>query len=136
MTDQIYIEEYTQKSFVLKGDTKKYKETIKSLGGKWNSNLKDKKNGEKFGAWLFWSEKRKEIEKWVSSGCKEQKYSNQDIINRITRLENEINEIKKLINYQDRPLTRRKIYNNPEEYTGNDYEQNDDIPIRRRLLKC
>ena len=39
---------YTDKSFVMRGeDTTKHKETLKTLGGKWNSNLKDG------GGWIF-----------------------------------------------------------------------------------
>ena len=35
------IQDYTDKSFVLFGDdTKKYKDCIKEMGGKWNANLK------------------------------------------------------------------------------------------------
>ena len=43
----IILEDYSEKSMVLKGDTRQYKEDIKKLGGKWNSNLTDKKSGDK-----------------------------------------------------------------------------------------
>ena len=43
---------YTDKSVVIKGDTKKYKEDLKKLGGRWNPNLTDKE-GNKFGGWIF-----------------------------------------------------------------------------------
>jgi hypothetical protein len=134
MQKDIYIEDYTSKSFVIKGETRKYKETIKSLGGKWNSNLRDKKTSEKFGAWLFWSEKRNEIEKWLSNGCKEVKISEENIKNRIYKLEQELNDLKKIINYKDRPLTRRKVYNDVEEYISSSDEEDIKIPTRKRLL--
>ena len=65
----IFIEDYTPKSFVVRGDTKESKDSLKALGGKWNSSLTDKDSGDKFGAWLFWSDKRKEIDAWVKKGC-------------------------------------------------------------------
>ena len=34
------IEDYTDKSFVVFGETKNYKDALKELGGKYNSNLK------------------------------------------------------------------------------------------------
>ena len=66
----IFIEEYSPKSFVVRGDTHEHKESLKGLGGKWNMSLTDKKSGEKFGAWLFWNEKHQEIKNWISKGCK------------------------------------------------------------------
>lgn len=66
----IFIEEYSPKSFVVRGDTREHKESLKSLGGKWNSGLTDKKSGDKFGAWLFWNEKQQEIKSWIAKGCK------------------------------------------------------------------
>jgi hypothetical protein len=65
----IFIEEYTPKSFVVRGDTRESKDSLKALGGKWNSSLTDKDTGDKFGAWLFWSDKRKEIDAWFKKGC-------------------------------------------------------------------
>ena len=67
---QIYIEDYSTKSFVVRGDTTPIKENMKALGGKWNSNLTNKSTGEKFGAWLFWSDKRTEVSQWIEKGCK------------------------------------------------------------------
>ena len=70
MSDVIYIEEYSPKSFVVRGGTKPHKDSLLALGGKWNSSLTDKQSGDKFGAWLFWGEKRKEITEWIEKGCK------------------------------------------------------------------
>jgi hypothetical protein len=65
----IFIEDYTPKSFVVRGDTRDSKDSLKALGGKWNSSLTDKDSGDKFGAWLFWSDKRKELDSWIKKGC-------------------------------------------------------------------
>tara|TARA_Y100000389_G_scaffold190257_1_gene214917 strand:- start:101 stop:232 length:132 start_codon:yes stop_codon:yes gene_type:complete len=35
----IRIEKYTEKSIVVRGETTEYKETLKSLGGKWNITI-------------------------------------------------------------------------------------------------
>ena len=43
----IYIEKYSDKAFVVRGNTKLYKEQLKKIGGRWNKNLK---NGE---GWIF-----------------------------------------------------------------------------------
>ena len=67
----ISIEVYSDKSFVVRGETIPYKESLKSMGGKWNSSLTDKKTGEKFGAWLFWSDKRHEVGEWFKNGCQQ-----------------------------------------------------------------
>lgn len=72
----IKIQDYTAKSFVVRGDTRDYKEEIKTIGGTWNARLTDKESGEKFGGWIFPGGKRKEVEKWLcskSEGHEEQK---------------------------------------------------------------
>jgi hypothetical protein len=54
----ITILDYTEKSFVLRGDTKEYSRFLADSGGKWNPNLKD-------GAgWIFSMKKKQEIEKF------------------------------------------------------------------------
>jgi hypothetical protein len=69
MTIKITIETYNEKSFVVYGeDTKKYKESIKSLGGKWNNHLKNK-NDEMFGGWIFSIEKMSEVKDWLKNDC-------------------------------------------------------------------
>lgn len=66
----VELEDYSEKSFVVRGEgTRELRESLKAMGGKWNSRLTDKATGEKFGAWLFWSDKRSEIEKWLDGGC-------------------------------------------------------------------
>ena len=70
---KVYIEKYSEKSFIVRGDTRPHRESLSSLGGKWADRLTDKKTQEKFGAWLFWTAKRKELDNWVDSGCKEVK---------------------------------------------------------------
>ena len=68
--DTVYIEDYSDKSFVVRGDTRPHRESLKLLGGKWVNRLTDKTTGEKFGGWIFWTEKRKELDNWVKGGFK------------------------------------------------------------------
>jgi hypothetical protein len=60
MVISIDIIDYTDKSFVLRGDTKPYKDIIKSLGGKWNSNL----NGGS--GWIFPKTKKDKVIEWLN----------------------------------------------------------------------
>ena len=54
------IEDYTDKSFILVGGTRPFKDKIKELGGTWNSKLKDGKK-----AWVFPLTKKKDVQDWL-----------------------------------------------------------------------
>ena len=57
---QITIQDYSEKSFVLRGETKDYKDQLSTLGGKWNSRLKD-------GAgWIFSNKLKDKIQAWLA----------------------------------------------------------------------
>ena len=62
MKNDIYIEDYTDKSFVLLGNTRQYKEDIKKMGGKFNQNLRDNKIG-----WIFPMGKKSEVEDYIQN---------------------------------------------------------------------
>jgi len=70
MSSSIQIVSYTDKSFVVIGDTKTHKDSLKNLGGKWNGSLTNKETGEKFMGWIFYASKKKEIQSWIDTGCK------------------------------------------------------------------
>ena len=55
------IEDYTDKSFVVFGETKNYKDALKELGGKYNSNLKVGPG------WIFSKANREKVENWFNS---------------------------------------------------------------------
>jgi len=65
----LLIQEYSDKTFVVRGDTKPFKDILKNMGGKWNSRLSEKDSDDKFGAWLFFNSKRSEVDEWFSKGC-------------------------------------------------------------------
>ena len=48
MSSQMSIEEYSEKSFVVRGSTKKYKDVLLGRGGKWNPFIKNGGAG-----WIF-----------------------------------------------------------------------------------
>ena len=58
----IFIEDYSAKSFVVLGNTIIYKEDIKQLGGKFNKNL----SGNRVG-WIFPTSLRDSVTTWISS---------------------------------------------------------------------
>jgi hypothetical protein len=58
----IKIEDYTDYCIVVQGDTRKYKEDLKKLGGKYNGRLK---NGP---GWIFSKKNRYDIESFIKNG--------------------------------------------------------------------
>ncbi len=55
------LEKYTEKSFVIVGDTKKYKEIFKENGGKWNKGLTI--NGSQMEGWVFSNNRKESLKK-------------------------------------------------------------------------
>lgn len=60
MTD-LTVENYSDKSFVVRGETKPHKDKLKELQGKWNSNLTGG------GGWIFSNKHREAVDKYLSS---------------------------------------------------------------------
>jgi hypothetical protein len=125
----LFIEDYTQQSFVVRGDTREYKDSLKALGGKWNTMLTNKDTGEKFGAWVFWSVKRKEISSWIEKGC-------QKVIAPISSTEKDTNDIKRLEKKMDyiikmlESLSGKKLDNSDVD---SDIEYEEVVPKKRLL---
>jgi len=148
--NNIYIQEYSAKSFVVRGDTPKYKETLKNLGGKWGSNFTDKNTGEKFGAWLFWSSKKEEIENWIKSGLKFKECTSTKTVynksdDRLKRLEDATFDIIEVINTisgseNGKKLKNTDFYNmykkqNESKYDIDDLDDDEEImKPHKRLL--
>ena len=63
----MYCATYTEKSIVVRGDTRDHKEELKTLGGKWNSKLTDNSTQEQFGGWIFPTTKQEQVKKWLES---------------------------------------------------------------------
>jgi hypothetical protein len=58
----IVVEQYTEKSLVVLGNSEPYKEQLKELGGKWNSSLKSLAEGKGTKGWIFPLSKREKLE--------------------------------------------------------------------------
>lgn len=152
MAQNIYIEDYSDKSFVVRGETREYKDSLKSLGGKWNSRLTDKDSGDVFGAWMFWNGKRKDIDNWFKKGCPELEnnqtdYNQQSSTNNsnrqlstlnFQRLESKVDNLTKLL--EQLCSTHNIKINKLKNYSNDDYEIEDEDDetysnkSRRRLL--
>ena len=57
----VMVEEYTEKSIVVRGNTKKYQESLENLGGKYNSNLKGRPG------WVFTNSSRPKLEAFLKT---------------------------------------------------------------------
>ena len=67
--EDLYINDYSPKSFVMRGDTKSYKETLKKLGGKYNSRLKDENSPTGVSpGWIFPKTKKEDVEQFLEKG--------------------------------------------------------------------
>ncbi len=70
MPTEVSIQDYSEKSFVVRGEgTRELRESLRALGGKWNNSLTDKNTGERFGGWIFWSDKRSDVQDRFDGGC-------------------------------------------------------------------
>ena len=131
----IYIEDYTSKSFVVRGDTRSYKEQLKSLGGKWNSGLTDKQIEEKFGGWIFWISKRQEVEEFVKnpqSSPQESKVSPK-VSSQNSYTQSSLRDLEKRVEYLEDIIKR---LTSQEKQSNSDYiEDEDEEKPRPRLLR-
>ena len=138
----ITIEDYSEKAFVVKGDTKDYKDSLRELGGKYNSNLRD-------GAgWIFPKTKKSAVEAWKNSGKHLQRTDTpvQVYVGASTSVsaqvdQNEVlNEILKEIKKMSIRLERvEQLLNKTNKQTNiEDDISDDDTPrnfVHKRLLK-
>ena len=63
MEANIQMKEYSDKSLIIFGDTKPYKDLLKELKGRYNSNLRV--DGEKVPGWIFSKKHKDQIEKLI-----------------------------------------------------------------------
>jgi hypothetical protein len=88
----VILEPYTDVSFVLRGDTKPYKEDIKRLGGKWGPKLKDGP------AWLFPKSKQDIVGKWLDTGIIDEgniQYRNKSLEEQVKDLSLQVYKLQK-----------------------------------------
>jgi hypothetical protein len=129
---EIHIQNYTEKSFVVLGDTKPHKDNIKKLGGKWNSRLRDNKMG-----WIFPMSKKESVEEYISDFHKTgeikqiqgttgnfQRTDLSDILKRLERLEMEVKQLR-----MEKETSSK---DDSKDESENDFEEK---PKRRLLRK-
>jgi hypothetical protein len=87
--ETIRIEEYSDKSFAVRGPTKPYKNILKNMGGRWNPNLR---GGE---GWWFKNEHLDSVTAWLPE-VQESKQSYTNIRHRaaIRTLEASLDEVE------------------------------------------
>lgn len=131
---EIYIENYSERSIVVLGDTKPHKDALKSMGGRFNSRLKDDKVG-----WVFPKTFEQQVKDYVSNGKITVKVKpNKDRLQQIIKMQQEIKEdikrVEKKIDNLDKKLDvvvslLHQIIGKPIE--SNNSGQNE----KRRLLR-
>lgn len=122
--DGVLLEPCSDKSFVLRGNTKPYKEDIKRMGGKWTINLKDGSG------WLFPKTKQDIVGKWLDTGNineEDIQYKSKSLEEQVKELNTQVYQLHKNVN---------KILNLLEKLTSentvnqNDTDDDDEIPVR------
>ena len=133
----ITLESYSDKSFVLRGDTRPYKEYIKKLGGKWAPKLQD-------GAgWLFPKTKQDIVSKWIDTGeINDDDVKYQSEKNRNGTLEEHINYMRLKVTSIEKSIDRilekignmEKVIHNDtqivDESDESDESEQEIIPVR------
>ena len=64
MEANIQMKDYSDKSIIIFGDTKPYKDLLKELKGRYNSNLRV--DGKKVSGWIFSKKHKEKLEKLIS----------------------------------------------------------------------
>ena len=78
--DSIKLVNYSDKSIALFGNTKKLKEILKILGGRYNKNLKYPENGNKANGWIFPIKKKELILNELSLNIQDKSIKNNENI--------------------------------------------------------
>ncbi len=93
------IEDYSEKSFVVLGETRPHKDNLKALGGKWNSRLRDGKKG-----WIYPMSRKSSVEEYISTGKVNPVFSSNSLKEEVDKLykqyqlaSQEIAELKKRV---------------------------------------
>jgi hypothetical protein len=147
-TNKLYIEDYSEKSIVVRGtETKTHKEGLKNLGGKYNMNLKGQPG------WVFPKTKSQSVQAFISNCLENNVNTNQTTLSKNISTKNKLLdellhkcfEIKKLINQltdeikEEQDKEKVNYISNVESKTivnedFSDSEESEVIIPRKRLL--
>ena len=144
-TDKLFIEDYSEKSIVVRGtETKTHKEGLKNLGGKYNMNLKGQPG------WVFPKTKLQSVQTFINNCLENNTNTNQTTLSKNISSKNKLLdellhkcfEIKKLINQLTEEIKEEQESQNNskvesktivnEEYS--DSEEPEVSKPRKRLL--
>ena len=144
-TNKLYIEDYSEKSIVVRGtETKTHKEGLKNLGGKYNMNLKGQPG------WVFPKTKSQSVQAFISNCLENNVNSNQTTLSKNISTKNKLLdellhkcfEIKKLINQLTEEIKEEQESQNNSKVESkiivnddfSDSEESEVIIPRKRLL--
>ena len=135
--ENIYIVEYSDKSFVVQGDTKIYKDDLKNLGGKYNARLR---NGP---GWIFFKNKERDVESYIKNGkmlgsstktsyqsASVDKHSILLLTKKIDNLCKTVNKMEKLI----LKLMKEQPKESVDDSDSDSESDNEKTPVMRRRL--
>lgn len=144
MSTDIKVIEYSEKAIVVQGeDTRKFKESLKSLGGKYNGRLRTGPG------WIFPKNMKTRIEQEIESNFKNiksyQSYNsnlptssnsntNTNVINLIKKLNNKVDNLEKLIKKLLNEKNDIVVQDITDTYSEDDTESEDEKIKPKRLL--
>ena len=124
---QILVQDYSEKSFVLRGEeTKEYKDQIITLGGKWNSKLSGG------GGWIFSNKQKDKVKNWLDDETSKNSIeTSKNLIETSkksieTSIDSDMNRIEKKLDKIISLLEKNNI-------NISDCEEDEKIPIKRLL---
>lgn len=100
----LILQDYTEKSIALFGNTKNYVDELKELGGRFNPNLT--RDDVKTPGWIFSNKKKEQLlefvekvndDKYEKSEQKVEKSVDKDILKELIRIRNDIDKLIKKI---------------------------------------
>ena len=111
--------EYSEKSFMVYGETKDHKEALKELGGKFNNNLANPEGSDKIAGWIFPKSKLTIVKNFLKTGCVENSKSSEstkyvtkkEFDDLVKRFEEFSASILKCNKYQDDGTCTAGVYN-------------------------
>ena len=117
----IYYEDYSDRSIVVLGETKPHKDNLKSMGGRFNSRLRNGKVG-----WIFPKKSEDFIKDYIENGkvtvkviSKQSENNNVDLKKlekKVDNLEKKLDVIIELLQNKVIGKTNKKLVNDDEEH--------------------
>ena len=128
------IEDYSEKSFVVLGETLPHKDNLKALGGKWNSRLRDGKKG-----WIYPMNRKSSVEEYISTGKVNPVFSSSSLKEEVYQLrkqfENAFQEIEKLKKSVARLERKSHVVEDADDKSDDEEEEKQPRPHRRLIRR-